>query len=327
MGARPPLRFSTSGIPEAARGHALCTLRGRGLLPVEPLPDAVPAVELVKWRLPGASLLSGRFCGVRQIGDPGTGGGPDDLFFGINLAGPGLARQRGREVDVDGGDGMVVGLHDGPFTVLRPVASRMIGIRVPRSGLPARIEADTAGAVRFVPARTPALQLLTRYLRSVLDGPVPTGALADTVVDHITELIALSLGASAEFPTAVVSVRAARLQSIKGDIARNLTDPAIRASSVAARHGISARYLHRLFEDEGRTFSRYVLDQRLELVHRRLRNPRFTEHTITAIASGAGFTDPSYFSRAFRRRYGATPTDVRRGKPGTASGVDTGAGA
>jgi AraC-like DNA-binding protein len=311
-GGPPPLRFSTHGVPEAARGEALRTLRGRGLLPVEPLADAVPAVELVKWRLPGASVLSGRFRGVRQIGDPGTGGAPDDVFFGINLAGAGLSRQRGREVVVDGGDAMVVGLHDGPFTVLRPVASRMIGIRVPRAGLPPRIEADLAGAVRIVPARTPALQLLTRYLRSVLDGPVPTGELADTVVDHVTELIALSLGAPVGSPTAAVGVRAARLQAVKADIARNLTDPALNATSVAARHGISTRYLHRLFEDDGRTFSRFVLDQRLELVHRRLRNPRFTTHTITAIASGAGFIDPSYFSRAFRRRYTATPTDVRR---------------
>jgi AraC-like DNA-binding protein len=314
-GARPPLRFSTHGVPQAARGEALRTLRGRGLLPVEPLPDAVPAVELVKWRLPGASLLSGRFCGVRQIGDPGMGGAPDDLFFGINLAGAGLARQRGREIVVDGGDAMVVGLHDGPFTVLRPVASRMIGIRVSRSALPATFEANPAGAVRLVPARAPALQLLTRYLRSVLDGPVPTGELADTVVDHVAELIALSLGAPAGLPTAAVSVRAARLQSIKADIARNLTDPALSAAAVAARHGISTRYLHRLFEDDGRTFSRFVLDQRLDLVHRRLRNPRFATQTITAIAGGAGFTDPSYFSRAFRRRYTATPTDVRRAQP------------
>jgi AraC-like DNA-binding protein len=312
MEARPPLRFSTHGVPEVARGQALRTLRGRGLLPVEPLPDAVPAVELVKWRLPGASVLSGRFCGVRQIGDPGTGGAPDDLFFGINLAGPGLARQRGREVVVDGGDAMVVGLHDGPFTVLRPVVSRMIGVRVPRSGVPARTEADLAAAVRLVPAPAPALQLLTRYLRSVLDGPVPSGELADTVVDHVTELIPLSPGVPADFATAASSVRAARLQSIKADIACNLPDPALSATSVAARHGISTRYLHRLFEDDGRTFSRFVLDQRLELVHRRLRNPRFTTNTITAIARGAGFTDPSYFSRAFRRRYTATPTDVRR---------------
>ena len=42
-----------------------------------------------------------------------------------------------------------------------------------------------------------------------------------------------------------------------------------------------------------------------------LRDPRFAERTITAIAYEAGFGDLSYFNRAFRRRYGETPSDVR----------------
>lgn len=33
----------------------------------------------------------------------------------------------------------------------------------------------------------------------------------------------------------------------------------------------------------------------------------------TTIAAGAGFADPSYFNRTFRRRFGTTPTEVRRG--------------
>ncbi|RUX33774.1 helix-turn-helix domain-containing protein, partial [Mesorhizobium sp. M7A.F.Ca.CA.002.09.1.1] len=33
--------------------------------------------------------------------------------------------------------------------------------------------------------------------------------------------------------------------------------------------------------------------------------------SITAIAYEAGFNDLSYFNRAFRRRYDATPSDVR----------------
>ena len=33
--------------------------------------------------------------------------------------------------------------------------------------------------------------------------------------------------------------------------------------------------------------------------------------TILAIALEAGFSDQSWFNRAFRRHYGASPTDVR----------------
>jgi AraC-like DNA-binding protein len=43
-----------------------------------------------------------------------------------------------------------------------------------------------------------------------------------------------------------------------------------------------------------------------------LRDPRHAHLTIAQLAHGSGFNDISYFNRAFRRRFGATPTDVRQ---------------
>jgi AraC-like DNA-binding protein len=40
---------------------------------------------------------------------------------------------------------------------------------------------------------------------------------------------------------------------------------------------------------------------------------RFGDRSISAVAYEAGFGDLSYFNRTFRRRYGATPSDVRHG--------------
>jgi AraC-like DNA-binding protein len=42
-----------------------------------------------------------------------------------------------------------------------------------------------------------------------------------------------------------------------------------------------------------------------------LSDPRYTASTISTIAFDAGFADLSYFNRAFRRRYGLTPSDIR----------------
>jgi AraC-like DNA-binding protein len=54
-----------------------------------------------------------------------------------------------------------------------------------------------------------------------------------------------------------------------------------------------------------------VLAQRLVRAHHMLTDPRFIEWKISAIAFEAGFTDLSYFNRAFRHRYAASPSDVR----------------
>jgi transcriptional regulator GlxA family with amidase domain len=80
---------------------------------------------------------------------------------------------------------------------------------------------------------------------------------------------------------------------------------------VAARHRVSPRYVQRLFEGEGTTFTEYVLEQRLARVRAMLDDPRYAGWTVTAIALAAGFGDISHFNRCFRRCYGASPTELR----------------
>ena len=313
--AAPPLRFSTRDIPAPSRRKALHELRSQGLLPLEPLPGCSPHVDLVKWRLPGAWVLAGTFAGVRQGGESGPAG-PDDLFFGINVNGYSLAGQRGREITIGDGDAVAFDPALGPFSIIRAESARMIGVRIPRCSVPAGAIGLGATPPRLVPASTAALRLLARYLEGALSGSVLSSALlTDAVVSHVAELITLSLDpASAAAPLASIpGVRAARLAAIKADIELRLTDGSLTVTTLAARHHISARYLHKLFEDEEITYSRFVLDRRLALAYHKLRQPRYAARTISSIANDAGFGDLSYFNRTFRRQYGVTPSDARRG--------------
>ena len=108
-------------------------------------------------------------------------------------------------------------------------------------------------------------------------------------------------------------VRVARLQAVKSDICGNLGDCGLSVAAVAARQGVTSRYIHKLFESEGATFSEYVLDRRLCAAHRLLRNRRLVDRSIASVAFDSGFADLSYFNRTFRRRYNSTPTEVRSG--------------
>lgn len=73
----------------------------------------------------------------------------------------------------------------------------------------------------------------------------------------------------------------------------------------------SPRHLHRLFENEGVTFSEFVIKERLTRAHRMLVDPRFVAQPISMVALTVGFGDLSYFNRCFRRQYGMTPSDAR----------------
>ncbi|MEI9925860.1 MAG: helix-turn-helix transcriptional regulator [Bradyrhizobium sp.] len=67
-----------------------------------------------------------------------------------------------------------------------------------------------------------------------------------------------------------------------------------------------------MLAETGTTFTDFVLGGRLARAHRMLLDPHCLDRSISAVAYEAGFGDLSYFNRTFRRRYGATPSDIRR---------------
>lgn len=82
-------------------------------------------------------------------------------------------------------------------------------------------------------------------------------------------------------------------------------------AEVALRQRVTPRYVRMLLEAEGTSFSAFVLEQRLARAHRMLTDPRLAELKISTIAFAIGFGDLSYFNHTFRRRFGASPSDIR----------------
>jgi AraC-like DNA-binding protein len=106
-------------------------------------------------------------------------------------------------------------------------------------------------------------------------------------------------------------LREVRLHAIKADILAHLGARDLSLDGVARRQGISPIYVRKLFEEEDTSFTRFVLGQRLARARRLLSDPDLAGHTIATLALEAGFGDLSYFNRAFRRRFGCTPSQVR----------------
>jgi AraC-like DNA-binding protein len=107
------------------------------------------------------------------------------------------------------------------------------------------------------------------------------------------------------------SVRARRRAAILHEIERRSSEPNLTAIAVATLLGITPRYVHLLLEETGRSFTHHLVACRLETAAALLRDPHWRDRKIADIAAEAGFTDLSYFNRAFRRRYGATPSEIR----------------
>jgi AraC-like DNA-binding protein len=308
------LRFSSHILPEPERVSASREIFGRTILrhDVEPLPDHPFGFEAMLYVVAELGFAAGTVSPILATRSAAHADS-DDVVLTINLSGGRVVRQRGREATIGAGEAVLTSGAD-PIAVAIHSASRAIALRVPLDMLrPSAADLD-ACLVRTIPSGTEALRLLVSYAGVVED----TNALAmpelrGLLVAHFHDLVSMSIGATRDAAEVARGrgVRAARLRAIKSYILENLSRGDLSIDAVATRHGISARYVRMLFDGEGATFSDFVLGNRLARAHRMLRDPRYIGHTISAMAFECGFGDLSYFNRAFRRRYGATPTDVR----------------
>jgi AraC-like DNA-binding protein len=313
-GERPEnaLRFSTADYAPRERLDAWREIYGRTLLKLEIEPVEVGAfhTDVRMRRLPGLGMITGARSATLYRRTRTDG---DDLMMSFGLGGGFEAMQFGRTERMEAGDAVVVTAGATGY-VRAPAAGRTITLCVPRQPI-ARMVGDLESTLcRRIPAGNAALALLTGYV-GILENAAALAApdVQRQAVTHVHDLIALALGATREAADVAKArgVRAARLRAIKADIAAHLSCDDLAVATVAARHRLPVRYVQRLFESEGVTFTDFVLDQRLACAHRLLADPRFAGLKIGMVAAEAGFSDLSYFNRAFRRRFGVTPTDVR----------------
>ncbi|MGW1194202.1 AraC-like ligand-binding domain-containing protein [Streptomyces sp. NPDC002559] len=134
-------------------------------------------------------------------------------------------------------------------------------------------------------------------------------ALASVTLDLLGSVIARCL--DAEDAMSPDARRRALKVRIHDFIQQRLADPCLAPEAIAAAHGISTRYLYKLFHEQGLTVAGWIRECRLERCCRDLTDPSFSSRSIQAIASRWGFIDKAHFSRVFRAAYGMPPRDYR----------------
>jgi AraC-like DNA-binding protein len=261
---------------------------------------------------PGLGVLAGS-CSAVHLSHSKNLIVDDDLSFMTGSMPNWAASQHGRNPVLGPGDGVLMNNAE-VGSMLLPDTAAFITFKVPVKAIAPLVPDISALIARRVPHDSQPLRLLVRYLGALQEeGALQSAELQRLAVTHVYDLFALALGATREAAEIANGrgMRAARLRAIKTDLAASLGRPELSINTVAARHGITPRYVQKLFETEGTTFSEFLLGQRLALAYQILTDPRFADRTVGSIALEVGFNDLSYFHRTFRRRFGATPADVR----------------
>jgi AraC-like DNA-binding protein len=101
------------------------------------------------------------------------------------------------------------------------------------------------------------------------------------------------------------AVRAARLQKAQDHVRRYAADPRLSPASTAQALRISVRQLHALFEPSGKTFSRFLAEQRVRHASEILAENATL--SVAEVAFMSGFESLSTFYRVFKATTGAPP--------------------
>ncbi|MET4844848.1 AraC-like DNA-binding protein [Bradyrhizobium japonicum] len=234
--------------------------------------------------------------------------------FGLNIveAGPVQFANAGQEHVYDAGAACLVDRG----RLLRVFGSRGASVKfvtVPAAALRSLVAQpeDLSGR----PVRPgPALRLLHLYLQSLASfKEPPSSKLASTVGTHLLDLVAATLGPTVEAANLVTErgVKAAKLQAILAEVAQRFGDPNVDLNNVAGALGMSRRYVQKLLEETGKSFTEHLAACRLERAFAMLTDPHHLHLAIIDIAFAVGFGDVSHFNRSFRRHFGETPSGVR----------------
>jgi AraC-like DNA-binding protein len=307
------LRITTAALPLAQRLEHFREIYWRGLFrfEMEPEPGTDFDVDVTLQALPGLRISTGWHSAMRnrltnELIDS------DDLILVILQSGRAMVKQRGREETCVDGQAIVT-TNDEPANAGHSRV-QVTNLRFARKRLSPQLADANASVLRPLSRDNQALRLLTSYLR-IVDDELGRGSpsLQLAAADHVHDLVALALGATRDAAEIARGrgVRVARLHAIKADTVAHVAASWLSIDALAARHGVSPRYIRSLFQGEETTFTDFVLNQRLARAYAHLTDPRLGARLISTIAFEAGFGDLSYFNHRFRQRYGATPSDIR----------------
>jgi AraC-like DNA-binding protein len=313
--ASGPIRISLDAVRESRRPdvHRAASGRFSSRVGIDPVRDIPSMIDATMQGRPGVNLLAGRPAGAcnPQPCAANVGAG-DDFVLVVNLTGGDVAIERDRELVLGDGEATLMSCSD-PFDLVYGPPGDVLAIRVLRRRLAPLVKGIDDCVMRPIPRHTMGLTMLRDYIGMAGDRTIVAPELRELAVGHIHDLVAVALSATRDNtePQPGRGPRAVRLSAIKQDIHRNLAHGDLSVGALALRHGCTPRFVQRLFEQEGTTFTDYVLAQRLASAHGMLNDPARAAEKISAIAYEVGFSDLSYFNRVFRRRYGVAPSDIR----------------
>jgi AraC-like DNA-binding protein len=269
------------------------------------------AARMARWRLPDLVMTRPRSAAAaiarrRNARTSSTANGP---VLHVLHSGSTRLLHRNKEVLLEAGDAVICS--SGEFYQFDVAQDHEILVaELPRAVIATTFDGVDDFVAKRLPGGAASVRVLHNFLLSLWREAF--AGLEDEAAEAYGPVIGELLVAIMRNQEKLRSPRKQPLFSrMQGVVEARLADVDLDTKALAEELGVSIRTLQCAAADAGTTPRVYLLNRRLQRGAELLRME--DSRSIKEIAHWAGFADGAYFARCFRKSFGVSPTDYRRG--------------
>jgi acetamidase/formamidase/AraC-like DNA-binding protein len=306
--------FTTEAHASSERPAAWrSALAGRLLLPiVEPSEQGLHGT--VNSFTTPLGLIVARLTGTRQTLSFVQESAPEDIWLALQLDGTSTAQRGATALPLAAGD-VAYGSADRSVSLAPAGSFRLCLVRIPYAALRARLLTPGTLQLGTIAGQSANGRLIAGLLTPLAEDmrmldKAYAGAIELAIIEFVVTIFATA--GMNNLPAGLTSTQASEVQRMSQIVESRLSDPALSLNDVATSAGLSPRYLQKLCESIGESFTHFLRLRRLERCRSDLADPLYSHLSISDILFRWGFNDAAHFSHAFRNQYGKSARDYRQ---------------
>ncbi len=306
------LRFTTESYPERERLHAWRTVLETMGLRAGEIPSTRPLHGMVESRTSTGGFELSVVASMAQTIELGSGA-TESVMIALVLDGSATFAADGNREPLAANDLVCVPSRERASLIFES-DFRVFVVRAPRAAIGGRLFAAASMRAGRIGGDAGIGHVFAAFLTSIGESLDALSASELHPLElALAELIVASLAAHRRESdmARLTSSQAAIFSRVCRSIDARLGDPQISLALIAKEERVSPRYLQKLFEAGGHSFSAYLRSRRLERCRAELVDPLYAKMSISDICFRWGFNDPAHFSRAFREQYQTSPRAFR----------------
>ncbi|MFZ5933712.1 transcriptional regulator FeaR [Pseudomonas sp. HS6-2] len=241
------------------------------------------------------------FRGQREI----RASSADHYYAVLQMAGTSRIEHQDACIELQAGDLTLIDAST-PLDMHFHQRSRQLSLILPRSQVQSGTRGVGVACARRIEATTPlasiARQMMLEAGRTQHMANHESQAVLDALVTVLRPAIAQD---------AIPGSHERMFRKALALIDQNITCEGLCPEFIARGVGISMRSLYRIFAKHELVIAQYIRNRRLDFCAESLRNPAM-DQKVSSLGYAWGFSDSSYFSTAFKGRFGMTPGEYRK---------------